>query len=184
MDNSVILSASDSLSLLENKKLMITKKVEKIKSVFETYSSHPMFYVFVKKFQKKELNKLLKTLPFYELQTKGFFTIVQPYHFVASHLIKSTGKKGFVYFIKAEDTGFIKIGMSKNPDLRLRQIKLSCQKPVLLMKFFVSNSAIMEKKLHEFFKNKRVFGEWFNLNDSDLKKAVNFISCNGGNLYE
>lgn len=74
-------------------------------------------------------------------------------------------KIGYVYLIKAEGTNRLKIGYSKDPEKRLLAIQ-SPQSPFklkLVYKELVADCASFEKFLHDYYKDYRVFGEWFDI---------------------
>lgn len=69
------------------------------------------------------------------------------------------------YVIKDSSNGLYKIGKTCNINKRFATIKISNASIELIL---VSNENI-ESKMHKKFKSKRVSGEWFSLNDYDLK---------------
>jgi hypothetical protein len=77
---------------------------------------------------------------------------------------------GFIYVIYLDaPERFYKIGMAKNLNSRFEQHK--CASPFNLyiaISFYVPNMRIAERELHVEFAEKRVRGEWFKLNNSDL----------------
>lgn len=78
-----------------------------------------------------------------------------------------------VYVMEAE-SGLIKIGVSCNPKVRTKNI--ATQSGFRITKEFhtkkCSNALALEKELHAFFKDFRVFGEWFKV---DFDTAVNKV---------
>lgn len=88
-------------------------------------------------------------------------------------------QKGCVYFFKHVGLTPIKIGCSTNesPIDRFTQFStyapfgaqiigfISCGEPFLL-----------EKNLHQKFANKRLMGEWFDLNETDISTIISFYS--------
>lgn len=79
-----------------------------------------------------------------------------------------------VYVMIDKNTGFYKIGRSKNPGLRERT--LQSEKPTIEMLFFHDARVKDEKELHEMFEEKRVRGEWFDLSGTDLLKIREYFS--------
>lgn len=71
-----------------------------------------------------------------------------------------------VYVMIDKNTGFYKIGRSKNPEQREKT--LQSEKPTIEMLFNHDARVKDEKHLHDLFKDKRVRGEWFDLSGSDL----------------
>ena len=74
-------------------------------------------------------------------------------------------------YLLTDNTGLYKIGRSEDPYKRLSQ--LSCGSTSAKI-YCVINSNI-ETELHRKFKAKRVKGEWFNLNESDLDYIRKYI---------
>ena len=89
-----------------------------------------------------------------------------------SEVLKSIQTKdqtptGFIYFIGSEgkDFNYVKIGYSKKPDNRLKQLQTgSPVKLKVLLKF--EGNLNLEAKLHRKFKNSRLEGEWFRISSS------------------
>lgn len=80
----------------------------------------------------------------------------------------------FVYFIKNETTGLIKIGMTKNPHDRLLAIKTSLNtatgidnqlRYVGIICTTSTEMKVLEKRLHDKYALYRKFGEWFDLSE-------------------
>ena len=64
-----------------------------------------------------------------------------------------------IYFIQGEMTQNIKIGVSKNPERRMRSLESS--EPLNLLAIIKEGGTVKEKKLHRQFKHLRLHGEWF-----------------------
>jgi predicted GIY-YIG superfamily endonuclease len=81
-----------------------------------------------------------------------------------------------LYVIKNNNTGLYKIGITKNIRQRFAQLRtqsgcdLNLTFNILFEQGYDEITSIAEKYLHEYFKDKRVKGEWFNLNPRDLVK--------------
>ena len=75
-------------------------------------------------------------------------------------------KPTIVYVMIDKNTGYYKIGKSKNP--QFREKTLQSQKPTIEMLFTHEGRCSDEKALHKMFKEKRIRGEWFDLSGSDL----------------
>lgn len=79
-------------------------------------------------------------------------------------------EKVYLYLMIENSTGYYKIGVSKTPQNRERT--LQSQKPDIFMIFnkeFEKKVAYKyERRLHNFFKSKRIRGEWFELDKADL----------------
>lgn len=81
----------------------------------------------------------------------------------ASHINRTiVTKEDFVYFIGNRDLGFVKIGYSKKPKLRLRQIQTNCPFKVDLLKV-ESGNVENETRYHNKFSQYNTYGEWFKI---------------------
>jgi len=75
---------------------------------------------------------------------------------------------GFIYIAKCNHTGYYKIGYSiKNTKDRIAQLKTA--NPTLdLYKSIAVKNILFEKELHKIFEEKKVRGEWFDLEFKEL----------------
>jgi len=80
-----------------------------------------------------------------------------------------------IYVMIDKNTGYYKIGRSKNPSIRERT--LQSEKPTIEMLFNSDAKVKDEKVLHDKFYEKRVRGEWFDLNGSDLCTIKQYLNC-------
>ena len=90
-------------------------------------------------------------------------------------------KCSFVYVIKTPYSEFgYKVGKSDNPVNRGQAIGLTLPFETELIKTFIIDSGrealAIEAAIHEYFKYKKIRGEWFNLNDNDLQEMSEIIS--------
>jgi len=67
---------------------------------------------------------------------------------------------GYVYFIRASMTRYVKIGFSKNPAKRLKAIQTSSPDTVELL-VAVPGTMQDERALHRAYADRRIEGEWF-----------------------
>lgn len=93
------------------------------------------------------------------------------YTSLREHLDKSY----YIYIVYSEYG--CKIGFTKSPLERIEQIKfgLPSQKCFYIGLYIRKTSSTHEKKLHKLFKNKRISGEWFILNDDDLEYIERYL---------
>ena len=98
-------------------------------------------------------------------------------------------KPSFVYLMKDSNIpGVVKIGKTNN--LQQREGTLQCEKPTIeLYKYILldgERSAFdLERKLHSIYKNNRVRGEWFRMEENDLNELLKLYEwCNAENLIE
>jgi uncharacterized protein YutD len=74
---------------------------------------------------------------------------------------KRYGKhKGFVYFIQGENGGAIKIGYSKDPEVRLKTLQTSYP-DILKVLCLIPGNANTESKYHKAFEHLKLNGEWY-----------------------
>jgi hypothetical protein len=83
----------------------------------------------------------------------------------------SHGNYGWIYILKSPE-GYRKIGKTINPGQRVAQITPALPFKVQEEFWFIcalGNEGRVERLLHEKFKTKRTNGEWFKLNDEDMR---------------
>lgn len=79
-------------------------------------------------------------------------------------------KKGIIYIMKCERTNLYKIGLTTgNVNTRFNSLK-TANPSINLFKYYkeVVDLYKKERELHNLFSKKRIDGEWFELNESDL----------------
>ena len=82
-------------------------------------------------------------------------------------------KKQYVYLMIDYNTGYHKIGRSKNP--KYREKTLQSEKPTIELLDKWSAYPETEKELHKHFDGKRIRGEWFDLSCDDIKLIPSLI---------
>lgn len=75
-----------------------------------------------------------------------------------------------VYLVRNKRANAVKIGFSNSP--RLRESVMAAEDPDLELVAAYPGSRLDEKYLHALFKEKRVRGEWFRLDEHDLSKIT------------
>lgn len=85
-----------------------------------------------------------------------------------------TERKEYVYLMINTETSLIKIGFSINPSYREKT--LHSQEPTIHLIACWQSSRKTEKELHLKYKSKRVRGEWFRLNMSDLYELEAYMT--------
>ena len=81
--------------------------------------------------------------------------------------------EGHIYLIKA-DNGLVKIG--KTTDLEMRLDHFTAKLPYevkLLHSIHTNDHTKLERNLHELFEHKRKRGEWFDLNEKEIRYVIN-----------
>lgn len=67
---------------------------------------------------------------------------------------------GYIYAIEAAN-GFVKIGWSKYPEVRLSHVRSHATHPCEMVGY-VEGTVEHERALHEMLRNERHYGEWYN----------------------
>jgi hypothetical protein len=83
-------------------------------------------------------------------------------------------RMGCVYLVGSKAYGMYKIGYSKNddPTKRTRSVAQGVPFHIEILKFWVvENPKTLEKALHNYFRNRKVKGEWFRLKRADLDRV-------------
>lgn len=88
----------------------------------------------------------------------------------------------FVYAMRNERNGYIKIGRSDNPKFREKTLQSEEPEVTLLFAYFVEPDR--ERELHEVFAGQRVRGEWFDLSEDDLLEIRASCESNVAELEE
>lgn len=79
--------------------------------------------------------------------------------------------KNLIYLINALNTNQYKIGITDDNNLekRIKNIQTGSSHELMLLKRFRSKYAtVIERKLHNLYKEKKSHGEWFTLDDEDI----------------
>jgi len=89
-----------------------------------------------------------------------------------------SGKK-YIYLVREEYCGFIKIGIATNLMGRFSVIDTSCPQKIMLIGFAQMDwASTAERLLHAKYRHKRVKGEWFDLDQGEIDEILNFINAN------
>ncbi len=70
------------------------------------------------------------------------------------------------------NTKYYKIGKSDSP--LKREKTLQSEKPTIQLIYYFESYDNDEKILHQKFKDKRIRGEWFNLDENDIEYIKNY----------
>lgn len=69
----------------------------------------------------------------------------------------------YVYYIQNEDSGAVKIGISKNPETRLKQLQIGCDGKLKLLGYRLAENRFSDEAIeHKKHKDNHIHGEWFN----------------------
>ena len=98
---------------------------------------------------------------------------------ISESKVADSEKGCFVYLMLDKNTGFYKIGISNDPQYRERT--LQSEKPTIEMicnKCYPTRviAVAIESALHNAFSDKRVRGEWFALNETEVEQIIQTLS--------
>lgn len=82
---------------------------------------------------------------------------------------RSDYTEGFLYLACIEGTTICKIGLSRNPKKRLKELRFEVKKDLILLSAcWVESMKDAEQELLNRFQHKKIAGEWFNLDSLDI----------------
>jgi len=85
-------------------------------------------------------------------------------------------RKGFLYLIRDEFTGYIKIGISLNPNKRIKQLQTGNSHELSLIYTIQTEYYIkLELILHRHYKHLNIINEWFDLTITELNEIESII---------
>lgn len=86
-------------------------------------------------------------------------------------------RSDYLYAFKNELTGFIKIGISNNPEKRKRSLEYACGCPLTVVFTIktLESAEKVEREVHLKLKEHRQLGEWFNCSEAAVIAATNNI---------
>jgi ribosomal protein L16 Arg81 hydroxylase len=132
-----------------------------------------------------ELNEIInacnKTLKLYEekneseegIEKENDIAEEDEYISIIKENRKFKTKKTAIYLMYDEHTKYYKIGRSLNPTKREKT--LQSEKPSIVLKYSFSGVIDDESALHDKFKDKRIRGEWFNLDELDIDYIIKYF---------
>jgi len=88
---------------------------------------------------------------------------------------KRPPKSGFIYVMRDNHCDRIKIGFSKNPTYR--EATLQAQKPDIELVFQVKGTISDERRIHEYFNDHRIRGEWFSVSAEIVMEYIKTVFC-------
>lgn len=90
--------------------------------------------------------------------------------------------QGFVYFIQSEFG--IKIGQTKHLNIRMNVFNVKLPFKTTLLCFVLDeNYKNIETMLHNFFKNRRINGEWFDINENNIMEVTKNLRLPTTNIH-
>lgn len=94
-------------------------------------------------------------------------------HYIIENNEDKSNRDGYVYLVKLDK--HYKIGIAQDPKSRLKEFTLLPYELEYITTAYVNNYAQVEKDLHEKYKSYRVRGEWFELNNQQVKEIVDLL---------
>lgn len=93
-----------------------------------------------------------------------------------------------IYLIRSKENGYYKIGISKNPQKRLKQLQTGNASELEIIHLYKTEYASkIEKTLHNLYSHNRLEGEWFDLSIVEalnIKEQIKKIENNFKLIYE
>lgn len=117
-------------------------------ATFDTYKKHKM----------KKIESILREKTCEMFSEKWYDDVCSS---IEKHLTEDSS--GYVYFVKSNITGLVKIGMAKNIMTRLCSLRQSNGSLSLLGFLYGEDYKKIEKEIHCMFSLERSYGEWFDL---------------------
>lgn len=88
-------------------------------------------------------------------------------------------KKKFLYFIREEFKGLVKIGITSNVRTRMGTLQTSCPQNLELIGYLETEYAeSLEKFIHDRFSDRNYLREWFTFSDDEIEMILNFCGVN------
>lgn len=85
---------------------------------------------------------------------------------------KNLTETDYIYIITSQDLSFCKIGYSKRPEKRLKEIQTGSPE-ILYIYLLLRGNRMIEKKLHKKYKEFLKSGEWFKFKDTSIYDDIN-----------
>lgn len=83
---------------------------------------------------------------------------------------------GYVYLIGTPVFGWYKIGKSVSPEIRIKDLGILLPFKIKVLSVWkAENHHLMEKTLHEIYKDKRINGEWFEFTKPEIYGVIESI---------
>lgn len=128
---------------------------------------------------EEDRNKAVSLIKWFQIN--GYFTAAQislakKLTYVKKPAKTAKPKKHYIYAISNGKQ--VKLGMSNNPETRLKSLQTSSPEALILVwKYYVANSSIeaakIEKMLHRACKKHHIRGEWFDIACMDIVNSFN-----------
>lgn len=81
----------------------------------------------------------------------------------------------YVYFIYNPSTTHYKVGKTISLEQRIKQLQTGNEVRLVIKKFIDDQNPEIEKYLHEYFKDKKILNEWFDITSADVERVINLV---------
>ena len=118
---------------------------------------------------KKDIENIVYV--FIEEKTKSIFNLSERLAETETEKIRATG---YVYFAYFKNSNIVKIGSSKNPKKRIKELNKTSYHELCLFGVLKTDGEKLEseKRVHCLFKSFREKGEYFNIGKEKLRKFI------------
>jgi hypothetical protein len=104
---------------------------------------------------------------------KQYLNRIEPKIQIPNKIISQTS---YIYFIREKDSIVTKIGIthaSRGVTHRLKELQTGNSRELILYdKILMFDAIHFERAMHIFFKDKNIRGEWFNVDNEDIRKVL------------
>lgn len=107
----------------------------------------------------------------------------------SKHVKNKPKKQGYVYFVQADGQHY-KIGGTSNLESRIKNLQVASPNDLKLIAWIEINDwQEKEKQVHEYFDDKKIHGEWFDITLSEIidwarLNEIALLSAEGVAIYE
>ena len=97
------------------------------------------------------------------------------YNFISTPLAKDTS--AFIYLVNIKDSNLYKIGYSTNVIKRLSSLQTANALELMITeRYFSLNARSLESKLHEYYQENNIRGEWYQLSTTQVKEFIYVVN--------
>ena len=91
---------------------------------------------------------------------------------------KQTNDSLYIYLIKNNNNGLIKIGSTNDPERRIIELKNKMQEELIIIALSEKTQQKTESLIQKEYEGKRQFNEWFKLTENDIKNIITKYDMN------
>mgnify|MGYP001607379925 CR=1 FL=1 len=137
-----------------------------------------LFNQIVEPFYPNELTQeeLERNLPGYDLSKPFMVLHKKDGDMIIQDVRRLSYDDGHIYLLGSKDDGMYKIGRTKSLKNRMKMLGVLMPFEVSLIHSFVTNDMVFaESKLHSFFGDYHLNGEWFQFEDEQVEYVKNIL---------